>query len=55
MASFFGIEKKDLIEDKNAVIESFEQLTSNEINVLNAYRAGDDLTKSMVHRILGIE
>lgn len=52
LAHYFGIEKSDLIENKQ---KNDLQLSPEEQELIFEFRKMDDLTKEMVRRILGIE
>lgn len=57
LARYFGINRSDLIEEKNSSVNKSEDLTfsSFEKQIIIGYRQADDISKAMVLRALSIE
>lgn len=54
LADYFGIEKSDLLEHKKNGT-NFIELSNTEKQIIEAYRAADNLTQAMVLRSLGLD
>ena len=55
ICKIFNCKRSDLLEEKTQSSVTIPHISPTEHLVLDSYRSADDITKTMVHRTLGIE